>query len=147
MCSSDLVAVPLAMGLYTFRADGGPRDSLRPVSPTSTNPVPVMQVARFLKDEVASRGGAAVLDEDPSYMDLQIAFFSGLPDERLARVRWKTFRDHLRRAQPEYLVRFDQGALVKDPGVKWEGRTLVLDGVEYGELDGFSAPLHVYRRR
>ncbi|MGZ3459870.1 MAG: glycine--tRNA ligase subunit beta, partial [Archangium sp.] len=64
------VAVPLAMGLYTFRADGGWRDSFRPVSPTSTNPVPLMRVARFLKAEVAAKGGAAVLDQDPAYMDL-----------------------------------------------------------------------------
>ncbi|MCY1081205.1 glycosyltransferase family 39 protein [Archangium lansingense] len=141
------VAVPLALGLYTFRADGRWQDSLRPVSPTSTNPVPLMQVARFLKEEVAAKGGAAVVDQDPSYMDLQLAFFSGLPDERLARVRWETFRKHLREAQPEYLVRFDQGTLVSDPGVKLEGRTLTLDGVAYEEQDGFSAPLHVYRRR
>ncbi len=147
VCSVLAVAVPLALGLYTFRADGRWQDSLRPVSPTSTNPVPLMQVARFLEEEVAAQGGAAVVDQDPGYMDLQLAFFSGLPDERLARVRWETFRKHLREAQPEYLVRFDQGTLVKDPGVKLEGRTLTLDGVAYEEQDGFSAPLHVYRRR
>lgn len=141
------VAVPVAMGLYTFRVDGGLHDSFRPVSPTSTNPVPLMQVARFLKEEVAAKGGAAVLDLDPGYLDLQLAFFSGLPDERLARVRWETFRKHLREASPEYLVRFDGGTLVADPGVKLEGRTLTLDGVAYEEQDGFSAPLHVYRRR
>ncbi|WP_257449180.1 ArnT family glycosyltransferase [Archangium lipolyticum] len=146
-CAVLAVAVPVALGLYTFRVDGGLHDSLRPVSPTSTNPVPLMQVARFLKDEVAAKGGAAILDEDPSYLDLQLAFFSALPDERLARVRWATFRKHLREAQPEYLVRFDNGALLKDPGAKLEGRTLTLDGVAYEELDGFSAPLHVYRRR
>ncbi len=109
--------------------------------------MPLLQVARFLKEEVAAKGGAAVVDQDPGYMDLQLAFFSGLPDERLARVRWETFRKHLREAQPEYLVRFDNGSLVADPGVKLEGRTLTLDGVVYAELDGFSAPLHVYRRR
>ncbi|WNG44921.1 hypothetical protein F0U60_13060 [Archangium minus] len=147
LCSVLAVAVPVAMGLYTFRADGGMRDSLRPVSPTSTNPVPLMQVARFLKEEVAPKGGAAVLDQDPGYLDLQLAFFSGLPDERLARVRWETFRKHLREAQPEYLVRFDGGSLVKDSGVNLEGRTLTLDGVAYQELDGFTAPLHVYQRR
>lgn len=147
VCAVLAVAFPMAMGLYTFRTDGGLHDTLRPVSPTSTNPVPVMQVARFLKEEVAARGGAAILDEDPSYMDLQLAFFSGLSDERLARVRWTTFRDHVRRAQPEYLVRFDKGSLVKDAGVKWEGRALWLDGVEFGELEGFSPPLHVYKRR
>jgi len=141
------VVIPLAMGLYTFRAEGRLRDTLRPVSPTSTNPVAVMKVATFVKDEVAARGGAIALDDDPSYMDLQVAFFSGLPEERIARVRWDTFRKLLAEARPQVLVRFDQGSLAKDPGVKLEGRTLVLDGVAYDELDGFSAPLHVYRRR
>ncbi len=141
------VALPVVMGLYTFRAEGRLQNSLRPVSPTSTNPVAVMQVADFLKAEVASKGGAAALDDAPDYMDLQLAFFSGLPEERLARVRWDTFRKRLEEARPEVLVRFEGGSLVKDAGVKLEGRTLALDGVAYDELDGFTAPLHVYRRR
>ncbi|RKH09811.1 hypothetical protein D7V97_15445 [Corallococcus sp. CA053C] len=141
------VVMPVALGLYTFRTEGGLHDSLRPVSPTSTNPVAVMQVARFLKDEVAAKGGAAAVDDDPRYMDLQLAFFSGLPEMRLARVRWDTFRQRLQDANPDVLVRFDEGTLLKDPGVRLEGRTLTLDGVAYLEQDGFSAPLHVYRRR
>ncbi len=141
------VALPVAVGLFTFRAEGRIQESLRPVSPTSTNPVRVMQVARFLKSEVASKGGAAVIDDDPSYQDLQVAFFSGLPELRMARVRWDTFRQRLNETNPEYLVRFEQGSLVKDAGVKLEGRTLTLDGRVYEELDGFSSPAHVYRRR
>ncbi|MBU8896030.1 hypothetical protein DRW03_05390 [Corallococcus sp. H22C18031201] len=141
------VALPVALGLFTFRAEGGLRDSLRPVSPTSTNPVAVMKVAHFLKEEVAAKGGAAAIDDDPGYLDLQLAFFSGLPEMRMARVRWDTFRQRLKETQPQVLVRFDQGALVKDAGVQLQGRTLVLDGVTYEEQDGFSAPLHVYRRR
>ncbi|WP_408889427.1 ArnT family glycosyltransferase [Myxococcus faecalis] len=141
------VVLPVALGLYTFRDDGRLQTSLRPVSPTSTNPVPVMRVADFVKAEVAEKGGALALDTDPNYMDLQVAFFSGLPEERIARVRWDTFRKLLGEARPEVLVRFDQGSLAKDPGVRLEGRTLTLDGVAYEELDGFTAPLHVYRRR
>lgn len=141
------VAIPMVVGLYTFRVDGGLHESLRPVSPTSTNPVPMMQVARYLKAEAAAKGGAAVIDDDPAYMDLQVAFFSGLPEMKMARVRWDTFRKRFQENQPEYLVRFDKGSLVKDAGVKLEGRTLTLDGVAYEEQDGFSAPLHVYRRR
>ncbi|NBD11488.1 hypothetical protein GTY96_21210 [Corallococcus sp. c25j21] len=141
------MVMPVALGIYTFRTEGGLHDSLRPVSPTSTNPVAVMQVARFLKEEVASRGGAAAIDDDPRYMDLQVAFFSGLPEMRMARVRWDTFRQRMQDARPDVLVRFDQGKLVKDPGVTLEGRTLTLDGVAYQEQDGFSAPLHVYRRQ
>ncbi|MCP3101090.1 glycosyltransferase family 39 protein [Myxococcus sp. K15C18031901] len=141
------VGIPVAMGLFTFRAEGRYQDMMRPVSPTSTNPVPVMAVATFVKDEVAAKGGSIALDDDPSYMDLQVAFFSGLPEERIARVRWDTFRQRLQEARPQVLVRFDQGSLAKLPGVELDGRTLVLDGVAYEELDGFSAPLHVYRRR
>jgi hypothetical protein len=80
-------------------------------------------------------------------MDLQVAFFSTLPEMRMARVRWDTFRQRLQDARPEVVVRFDGGKLVKDPGVTLEGRTLTLDGVAYQEQDGFSAPLHVYRRQ
>jgi hypothetical protein len=36
---------------------------------------------------------------------------------------------------------------VKDPGVTLEGRTLTLDGVVYEELEGFTPPVHLYRRR
>ncbi len=141
------VAVPVAMGLFTFRSDGPLQDMMRPVSPTSTNPVALMQVAKYLKAEVATKGGAAALDIDPDYMDLQLAFFSGLPEERLARARWETFRQRLSEVQPEVLVRFDGGTLEKDAGVTLDGRSLVLDGVAYQELDGFTAPLHVYRRQ
>ncbi len=141
------VALPVALGLLTFRSEGGWRESLRPVSPTSTNPVALMKVARFLEEEVAAKGGAAVIDSEPGYQDLQLAFFSQLPEERLARVRWESFRKSLGEARPEFLVRFDNGSLVKDAGVKLEGRTLWLDGVAYEELEGFAAPLHVYRRR
>ncbi|ADO74253.1 ArnT family glycosyltransferase [Stigmatella aurantiaca] len=141
------VGMPVALGLYTFRAEGGPRDGLRPVSPTSTNPQAVRQVARFIKDEVAAQGGALALDTDEGYLDLQIAFFSGLPEMRMARLRWDTFRQRLADAQPGYLVRFEGGGLVKEPGVKLEGRTLTLDGVAYEELEGFTPPVHLYRRR
>ncbi|XXF76670.1 glycosyltransferase family 39 protein [Myxococcaceae bacterium GXIMD 01537] len=141
------VAMPVGLGVYTFRADGGPRDTLRPVSPTSTNPVPVMRAADFLKAEAAAKGGAAVIDDDPSYMDLQVAFFSGLPEMRMARVRWDTFRQRFNEARPEYVVRFEKGSLAKDAGVKLEGRTLTLDGVAFDELDGFSPAVRVYRRR
>jgi hypothetical protein len=141
------VGMPVAMGLYTFRADGGVRDVLRPVSPTSTNLQPVMRAVRFLEEEVAAKGGALGLDADASYQDLQLGFFTGLPDERLVRLRWPDFRERLEQTRPEYLVRFDEGALVREPGVKLEGRTLTLGDMAYEELEGFAPPVHVYRRR
>jgi len=41
----------------------------------------------------------------------------------------------------------DGGSLLRQEAVRLSGRTLVLDGTAYDELDGFSAPVHLYRRR
>jgi 4-amino-4-deoxy-L-arabinose transferase-like glycosyltransferase len=141
------VAMPLGLGLYTFRAEGGLRDTLRPVSPTSTNPEPVRRTASWLKTEVAQQGMSLVLDSDEQYLDLQIAFFAGLPDERVVRLRWPRFRERFEKKRPEFLVRFDQGALIREPWVKLEGRVLTLGDVTYEEVDGFLPPVHVYRRK
>lgn len=141
------VALPLVVGLLTFRADGRVPDALRPLSPVTTNPAPIMQAARFLEENAARTGGSAVVDEDANFLDLQLAFYSDLPEERLARVRWETFRKHFNELRPEYLVRFQGGKLERDPGAKLEGRLLTLDGVVYEQLEGFTAPVLVYRRR
>lgn len=141
------VVMPVALGLFTFRADGGLRDTLRPVSPTSTQPEPVRRVARFLKTEVAAKGGAVVFDEDPGYMDLQVAFFSGLPESRMVRVRWESFLERFHEAKPDYVVRFENGSLAKRPEVKLKERFLTLEGVTFEKVDGFSSGVHVYRRR
>jgi len=141
------VVMPLWLGLYTFRAEGGWRDTLRPVSPISTNPETVRRTASWLKMEVAQQGKSLVLDSDDLYLDLQVGFFSGLPDARVVRLRWPRFREEFEQKQPEFLVRFDQGALLREPWVKLEGRVLTLGDVTYEEVDGFLPPVHVYRRK
>lgn len=141
------VAMPLGLGLYTFRAEGGWRDTLRPVSPTSTNPELVRRTASWLKTEVAQQGKSLVLDSDDQYLDLQIGFFAGLPDARVVRLRWPGFRERFEMKRPEFLVRFEQGALIREPWVKLEGRVLTLGDVTYEEIDGFLPPVHVYRRK
>src|SRR5262249_6440085 len=89
------VLFPVVIGILTVNRDDQVATSLRPVSPVSTNPPAVMKVARWLKSEVAPVNGAAALDVDPQYWDLQIAFFSGLPDTRISRMRWDIFRKQL----------------------------------------------------
>ena len=143
------VLVPAGLAAFTYRNDTKPARSLMPVSPVSTNPVPVMDAARWVKANVAPAGGALVLDDDPEYMDLQVAHFSGLPEDRIARVRWKSFRKEYARLSPEALVRFEGGSLAKDPGVRLEegGRVLVLDGATYERVAEPGAKVAVYRRR
>ncbi len=138
------IVLPAWVGLFTLHRDGKWENWLRPVSPVSTNPVALMKVARFLRTEVNARGEAAILDTDADYRDLQLAFFSGLPEERLARYRWEIFPLRLAMAQPKFLVRIEGGDLSKVAAV--EGDQLQFNGWTFRELDGFAPPFHVYRR-
>jgi hypothetical protein len=138
------VTLPVWLGVFTLHREGKWEETLRPISPVSTNPVELMRVARFLEREVNQAGEAAILDNDSHYRDLQLAFFSGLPEERLARHRWEIFPQRLASAQPRFLVRIEGGTLEKI--AQLDGRRLSLNGWVFDELDGFAAPFHVYRR-
>jgi 4-amino-4-deoxy-L-arabinose transferase-like glycosyltransferase len=140
------VALPLAFTALTFRKDDSLASSLRPVTPLSTNPLAVMQVAHYLRSEVLPVGGAAVIDADPLYMDLQIGFFSGLPEERLARKRWEIFRERVVSAKPDTVVRYEGGGLDRETDLRVEGPTLYFAGQVFHEVPGFQRPWHVYRR-
>jgi hypothetical protein len=146
LAAAVAVALPVWLGGFTFHRDGVVESSLRPISPTSTNPVALMAVARALRREVAPTGEAAIIDSDPQYRDLQIAFFDGLPEKRMARYRWEDFPKLLASAAPRVLVRVEGGGIERDPeyavlpgGVRFRGAT-------YREVPGFTAPYHVYRR-
>ena len=140
------VLFPVVMSIFTVNRDDQVANSLRPVSPVSTNPPAVMKVARWLKSEVAPVGGAAALDTDDQYWDLQIAFFSGLPDTRISRMRWDIFRKQLAEQRPDVLVRREGGALEKEPDFLLQGDTISFDGDGWEEVPGFQKPWHVYRR-
>jgi hypothetical protein len=140
------LATPLVMTALTFRKDNGVASSLRPVTPLSTNPPAVMQVAHYLRNEVLPVGGAAVIDADPAYWDLQIGFFSGLPEERLARQRWDIFRERVASAKPDTVVRHEGGGLDKEADFSVDGQKLYFAGKVFHEVPGFQRPWHVYRR-
>jgi len=140
------VATPLVLGVLTFRRDGGVASSLRPVAPVSTNPLPVMQLARYLRTEVGPRGGAAVLDSDPFYWDIQIGFFGGLPEERMARQRWENFRTRVASARPDTVIRYEGGGLDHEGDLRVDGSTLYFAGQVFREVPGYPRPWHVYRR-
>ena len=148
------VAEPIALGVFTFRSEGELEDGLRPISPTSTNPASTMRVARFIKEEILPRNGAIILDSDPRYSDMQIAFFGGLPEEKMARYRWEDcigdgacFRDRLRTANPDYLIRIEGGKLAESPDFEVLDRRARLGDRWFEELPGFPRPYHLYRRR
>jgi 4-amino-4-deoxy-L-arabinose transferase-like glycosyltransferase len=151
------IAGPIALGVFTFRADGKWQDWVRPISPITTNSEPVRRVAGFIKEEIGPRNAAIILDEDPNYSDLQIAFFGGLPEERMARYRWRehhgderdrnNFPERLRSADPEYLLRIDGGRLTEHPEIEVMEGQVRLGNRWFNELPGFGSGYHLYRRR
>ncbi len=141
------VAFPAWLGWFTHRTEGKWQDSLRPVSPTSTNPPSLMQVADFLEREAAKDGGGVLLDSDPSYRDIQIAFFSGVPEKKLVRLRHERVRAQLANLDLAWLVRMQGGLLDNLPGVEVGRDYVVLAGRRFEDVAGFSAPFRVYRAR
>jgi hypothetical protein len=78
---------------------------------------------------------------------LPLVFFGGLLEEQAIRIRLPADLARVERERPGYVVRFDRGSLANQATVRLSGRTLELGGTPYDELDGFAAPVHVYRRR
>ncbi len=140
------VALPVGLGAFTFRREGKYEDWLRPVSPTSTNPPALMDAARWVKAEVAASGGALILDSDAQYRDLQLAFFGGLPESRMARHRWDDFPALLKSARPRYLALFEEGSLVEEGKVTLTGARAELDGEVFVELPGPPGPVRLFAK-
>src|SRR5262249_7557388 len=113
--------------------------------PISKNPEAVMEVVRFIKERATAEGAGIILDIDPQYQDMQVAFFSGLPEEKMARYRWEPFQKRLMTAQTAYLIRIDGGQLADNLDFALEGNRARLGDRWFEEVPGFQRPFHVYR--
>ena len=140
------VATPLWLGLFTWQAEQGLAVSLNPVSPVANIPPSVMYAARYLRDHVAPTGSSVVLDSDQQYSDIQLAFFSHLPESRLVRARWKNFDTELQKQHPDYLVRIEGGNLDKRADFDSRGGRVQLGDAWFEEVPGLRAPLHLFQR-
>jgi hypothetical protein len=141
------VLIPLGLGAFTYDRAGKWENALRPVSPTSNNDPAVRRVARFIKQQVAPTGGAIILDSDPGYRDLQVAFFSGLPEERMARYRWEIFPERVASADPKVLIHIEGGGgLEQSPDFEQGVGRARLGKHWFEEVPGFLPPFRVYRR-
>ena len=140
------VILPLVIGVCTFRVDGPVVDVLRPISATSTNPRAVMSAATELRAALEGSSERIAVDEDARYLDINLVFYSRLPEGQVLRLRWPGFSARFDEAPPALIVRFDKGRLTSEPGVQVDGDTLIVRGQRYMELRGFEPPVHVYRR-
>jgi 4-amino-4-deoxy-L-arabinose transferase-like glycosyltransferase len=140
------IAMPLLLGAYTYRAEEGPQLALAPVSPISTNPPAVTQVARFVGEAAAQLPGEVILDADRRYLDIQVGFFSGVDPARLIRVRWDGFGERLEKADPLLVVRVEGGALETHDELLEADGGIRLGQYWFRELPGFRPPFRVYQR-
>ncbi|MFL5319156.1 MAG: ArnT family glycosyltransferase [Myxococcaceae bacterium] len=149
------VAFPLWLAFFTYYREGRMQDALRPISPVTTNPRPVMNVAQLLKRELKGQSDGVVLDTDSEYRDLQVAFFSELPETQLARYRWQpdpkkpddhnSFPERLKTLTPRYIVLSAKGALRNDARLSSETNAVTFDGRKFSRVPGFDGPFFVYR--
>jgi len=139
------IGLPVGLAFFTTQSETKVAKSLRPIGPISKNPAAVMQVVQFIKERAKAEGAGIILDTDPQYWDMQIAFFSGLPEEKMARYRWDTFQKRLLTAQPAYLIRINGGQLAENLDFGLEGDRARLGDHWFEEVPGFQPPFHVYR--
>lgn len=134
-----MVVWPAWLSWFTYKTEGGRQNTLRAISPVTTNSIRVMQVAEFLKHK-AGDGSVLIIDVDPhGYDDLQLGFYSGFAYEKLARLRSPMFERRVSDGQPRWLVTFDGGTVQLENGT--------YRGIAFDEVGGFEAPFHVYAAR
>lgn len=112
-----LFATPVALAMASYGRNGGLAEWSRPISPISTVPPGIAQASRWLRSH-AGPGDVLLLDSAWHYLDIPLAFASGLPDERIARLRWPDFAEHVARAPPTLALLLYQGKLEWEPGAE-----------------------------
>ncbi|MGC4122645.1 MAG: glycosyltransferase family 39 protein [Myxococcales bacterium] len=144
---SVAVATPIYLGAVTAWKDGPKADGLRPISPLSTIPTDQMKAARFIQEKTKGGAETVAIDEAPEYTDINVAFFSGLPEPRLMRRRWENFEKQLReQPKPTYLFAAKGGVFETKDGLSVGGEQLVWRGETWTRVLVASTKLFVYQR-
>lgn len=134
------------LGQATAWKSGVRAEALRPISPLSTLPTDQMALARYLQKNVA-RDELVIIDEAPQYMDINVAFFSGLPEERLARRRWENFEKQLREhPNAPWMFLAKKGVLEEKDGLIPGETSLTWRGRAWQRVFAPSESLFVYRQ-
>ena len=141
---------PVALGLIAHHPQSRVARSLEPISPVSKNPPGVIQVAHYLKDQVAAKpsadmAGTVLLDANSRYFDVLVGGFCGLSEEQLIRARWDNFKTLLKVANLKFIVLMDDGQLRSKLSLVFRGPGVEVLGRKFSEISGFFPPFHVYR--
>jgi 4-amino-4-deoxy-L-arabinose transferase-like glycosyltransferase len=121
IAAAFLLGTPAALALASYGRNGALAEWARPISPISSVPPGIAQASRWLRAH-ARPDDVLLLDSAWHYLDIPLAFSSGMPDDRIARLRWPDFDDRIARTPPTLAVLLYQGRL------RWEK-----DGAEASE--------------
>ena len=129
------LSLAVATPLFFFAASYGQNSSLaewaRPLSPISSVPPGVAQAAVYLRDH-ARPGEPVLLDGVWDYLEIPLAFESGLPETQLIRRAYDNFEEKLGQVTPEWAVLLYQGNLQWTPGA--DGASLEADAFGFRGL-------------
>lgn len=104
-------ATSLVLTALCWNRTGEVAERVRPAAPIGSLPSGIAEAAGWLRTHAAGRD-AVLLDHSDWYLDIPLAFASGLPDEQLIRASWKEdFEDRLRRRTPTLAVLLVPGYL------------------------------------
>ena len=102
---------PLILVALGWNRTGGLAERVRPVAPIGSLPSGIADAARWLRTN-ARPEDAILLDHSAYYLDIPLAFASGLPEGQFIRASWKDdFEARLRRHDPTLAVLLVPGFL------------------------------------
>jgi hypothetical protein len=112
-----MLATPAALAALSYGRNGAAAEWARPLSPIASVPPGIAQAARFLRAR-ADANDLVLLDGVWNYLDIPLAFESGLSERQLVRRAWPDFEQRLAQAQPTMAVVLYQGDLRSTKGAE-----------------------------
>jgi hypothetical protein len=145
--AAALVASPAALVVASYGRNGGLAEWARPISPISTVPPGIAQAVRWLRTNVRAND-VLLLDSAWHYLDIPLAFASGLPDERIDRLRWPDFVERIARTPPTLALLLYQGTLRDTKGAEGaseDSESFAFRGMRFCRVEKF-VYASIYRR-
>ncbi len=106
----SLIGAPVALAAASYGRQTSLAEWARPLSPISTLPPGIAEAARWVRANTRP-GELVLLDHTWHFLDIGLAFESGLPESQLARRAWPDFEEKLREQRPSLAVLIIDGEL------------------------------------
>ena len=134
-------ATPLCFLRLSYHQYTNLAEWARPLSPISSVPVGVEETALLLR-KLVKPGEYVLLDGVWHYLDIPIAFESGLPEEQLVRRSYDNFDQKLAQVgPPRWAVVISEGLLTTTKGAEgatWEAGRFRFRGTNYCRVEKFA---------